>query len=123
MLCYIKPLVCLIAGLILLYLHWIRKKSHGRLQADILPSLTHAEFGDLKELMRQSAERTLFLSLAFIILAVSILAQWHKDFQLFAILMVVICVGLNFPSRHRLAKMIFNAGIDTKALRKKGIQL
>ena len=119
---YLKPLVCLIAGLILLYLHWIRKKSCDRLRADMLPSLTNTEFGDLKEVMRQSAERTLFLALAFIILAVSVFAQWYKDFQLFAIVVVVICVGLNIPPRHRLAKMIFNAGIDAKALRKKGIR-
>lgn len=118
----IKPLVCLIAGLILLYLHWIRRKSCDRLRAGMLPSLTHAEFGDLKELMRQSAERMLFLSLAFIILAASVWAHWHKDFQLLAMLVVVIGVGLNIPSRHRLAKMIFNAGIDTRALRKKGIR-
>lgn len=119
---YIKPLICLVAGLILLYLHWSRKKGCDRLRAEMLPLLTNAEFSALKELMRQSAERTLFLSLAFMLLAASLWAQWHEDLQLFAILVVVISVGLNVGPRHRLARMIFKAGIDTRALREKGIR-
>jgi peptidoglycan/LPS O-acetylase OafA/YrhL len=119
---YIKPLICLVAGLILVYQYWRRKKGCDRLQADMLPSLTYAEFNDLKELMRQSAERTLFLSLAFVLLAAILWTGWHEDFQIFAIVAVVISVGLNIGPRHRLAKMIFNTGIDTKALRKKGIR-
>lgn len=79
---YIKPLICLVAGVILVYQYWRRKKCCDRLRADMLPSLTNAEFSDLKELMRQSTERTLFLSLAFILLAAILWTRWHEDFQL-----------------------------------------
>jgi len=119
----IKPLVYLAAGLILLALYWSRKQSYERLRPELLPQLSSTEFGALQRTMYQSVERMLLLALAFIFLSAVIFAGWHDDFRLFAVLVVAITFVLNIGPRHRLGKIVFNAGIDSADLKKHGIRL
>ncbi|MEJ2660715.1 MAG: hypothetical protein P8Z73_08335 [Desulfobacteraceae bacterium] len=119
----IQPLTYLAAGLILLALYWRRKKSYARLQADLLPHLSTAEFAALKTARHQSIERMLFLALAFLFLSSVIFADWHEDFRLFAVLVVAIVFCLNIAPRHRLGKIVYNAGIEPAELKRHGIRL
>ena len=89
----------------------------------MLPSLSAAQFAELKRAMVQSTERIRFLALAFLFLAAVIFARWHEDFRLFAILVVVVTFGLNIGPRHRLGKLVFDLGIDSAELKKNGIRL
>jgi hypothetical protein len=120
---FVQPLIYMAAGLILLALYWSRNKGYARLQPDLLPYLSSADFAALKTALHQSIERMLFLALAFLFLAAVIVADWHEDFRMFAVLVVAIVFCLNIGPRHRLGKIVFHAGLDPAELKKHGIRL
>jgi hypothetical protein len=119
----LEGFIYLFAGLIILFLYFIRKKGGSSLSPDIMPELDKESFLKLKGLLETCYERTLYLGIAFLFLAYVTFSNSNLDLRAFCFFVIIALFVYNIPPRNKAMKILISSGISLKTLKSKGVRL
>ncbi len=119
----LEGFIYLFAGVIIIFLYFIRKKGISRLKPDVIPELDKGAFFDFKSLLETSYERTLYLGIAFLFLAYVTLTGLSLDIKVFCILVIIFLFIYNILPRNKVMKILISSGISMKSIKKRGVRL
>jgi hypothetical protein len=119
----LEGFVYLFAGLVIIFLYFIKKKGISVLSHDIIPEFDEGAFLDFKSLLETSYERTLYLGIAFLFLAYVTFSNLSFDIKAFCILAVIGVFIYNIPPRNKAMKILISSGISLKTIKSRGVRL
>ena len=116
--------IYLAAGLIILCLSLMRRRTLSKLEHNLIPELDWEEFTTLKSLLETSHDRAIALGISFLALAyVTISGAGGTGTK---ILFMILTIGVflsNIPPRNKIMAILISSGIDPKVIRDRGIRL
>lgn len=113
--------IYLVAGIAVLVLYYLRRKGLQGLTLEAVPELDKEEFLKLHSLLATAYDRSLYLGVSFLVLAFAVARA--SDIKAFCIILTVGLFLFNIPPRHKAMKLLASAGVDSKSLKERGIQL
>lgn len=113
--------IYLVAGVAILALYYVRRKSLRGLGPESMPELDKPEFMEFKSLLATAYERTLYLGVSCLFLA-SVTAR-VSEAKTFALILTLGLVLYNIPPRHKIMKILSAAEVNLKSLKQRGISL
>lgn len=118
-----ETIIYLTAGIIVIGLYIKRQKEWAKLNEDVVPEIDKKVFYELKDLLKKSYQRGLYLGFSFLYLAYITFMRGMPQAKIFGIILTLGLFFYNIPPRNKVMKILTDAEIDYKTLSQRGIKL
>jgi hypothetical protein len=119
----IPSIIFAITGCAIIYLFQQKRKQLSSLKKSDLPELEAEDFAELQQLLKTAYERTLYMGVLFLLLAISARNGGEKISQIFFSILIGFFLVSNIFPRNKIMRLLESSGLNMKMLKERGIQL